>query len=393
MFIPRWVVPAVIAAALAGCGGGNTTAPSLSSVTSVNSASTAPSTPPTGGFTAMVVFGDSLSDNGAYTPAAMSAYSNAGFTGTLPYVMGGQFTVNPGPIWVTDVATSLGLSLSPNVVGYGGTYITSSWTPSASPVYCPFANCTDFAEGGSMISNASGIGHGSGALTIPVTQQLQNYLTQFSRFNSGQLVTMLAGNNDIFTALATVQAEVGSGVTQTVAVAQAQATVAGAADQLAGVAKTILADGASYEVVYTLPDSSVTPFGQSLTGGSTCDNRNASTPCYLLSNLVQVFNQRLIDDLQGSGVKMLDGYALLGDEVANPAKYGLTNASSMWCDPTLTSNTSLVCNANTPNTTAGASTSNLGTWLFADDVHPTPAGHQIIASATLAAMRGFGWIH
>ncbi|MDD5002067.1 MAG: SGNH/GDSL hydrolase family protein, partial [Thiomonas arsenitoxydans] len=156
-----------------------------------------------------------------------------------------------------------------------------------------------------------------------------------------------------------------------------------------------------YVMVYTLPDSSQTPFGRGLpyTGltppqtppaGYVCDNTNTGAPCYLLSNLVQVFNQRLLNDLQGQPVKVLDGYSLLNQEVTNPAQFGFTNVTTPWCNPATTS--SLLCNVNTPYAAAGASAANLGTWLFADTVHPTPAGYKIIASTTLQAMKGFGWI-
>ncbi|OZB45110.1 MAG: esterase [Thiomonas sp. 15-66-11] len=397
---------------LAGCGGGgNPSAPTLATVSSVNAQSTAPTAPPSGGFKAVVSFGDSLSDDGAYTLAAISTYgSQVPFTG-LPYPAGGQFTVNgvtvngvPTGNWVGDLAQSLNLAVSPNLIGYAGNYLNPlSTTPSTTPVYCPFgpaSNCYDFAQGGSMVSNPNGIGHSGGAMTIPVTQQVQNYLTQFTTFNSGQLVTVLAGNNDIFTALGTVSAQLAQGVPQATAVAQAQAAVGLAADQLAGVVQSILAKGGKYVLVYTLPDSSLTPFGRGLpyTGatppaappaGYVCNNLDPSQPCYLLSNLVQLFNQRLLNDLQGQPVKVLDGYSLLNQEMANPAQFGFTNVTTPWCDPATTS--SLLCNVNTPFAAAGASTANLGSWLFADSVHPTPAGYQVIANATLQAMKGFGW--
>jgi len=447
-----WIALALASAlGLAGCGGGggNPTPPSLASVSSVNAASKAPTAPPSGGFKQVVAFGDSLSDDGAYTLAALSVYGpdtsyNISFKG-LPYPAGGQFTVNGATSgnWTGVLAQSLNLSLTPNLIGYGSqtgvTYLGATGPTGPTPAFCAFsalpssgmANCTNFAQGGSMVSNPNGIGHSTGALTLPVTTQVQNYLAQFGgSFNSNQLVTVLAGNNDIFTALGTVSASVTQAVTQAVtsalqqnpkltqaqiaaiqstaqhdatsqAAAVAQATVAQAADQLAAQVNLITSKGAKYVLVYTLPDSSQTPFGRGLpyTGatppqappaGYVCDNTVTTTPCYLLSNLVQVFNQRLLNDLQGQPVKVLDGYGLLNQEIANPAQFGFTNVTTPWCDPATTS--SLLCNVNTPYTAAGASTANLGTWLFADSVHPTPAGYKIIANTTLQAMQGFGWI-
>jgi phospholipase/lecithinase/hemolysin len=405
-----FAVAAGAALLMAGCGGGgNPSAPSLSTVASVNAASTAPSAGPSGGFNNFVVFGDSLSDDGAYTLAAIGVYGTAvHFTG-LPYSEGGQFTVNGASTgnWTGVLAQTLGLSLTPNVIGYTVGGVTAYLTPggqttSQSSATCAFnsapagspKNCTDFAQGGSMVATADGIGHSTGALTFPVTQQLQNYLGEFGSFNSSQLISVLAGNNDIFSALSGVQTAIGSGVPQATAVAQAQAAVGVAADELAGVVKSILSNGGRYVMVYTLPDSSLSPFGQSLAGGTTCDNQNPQTSCYLLSNLVQVFNQRLLNDLQGQPVKMIDGYALLNQEIANPSSFGFTNVTTPWCDLSAASvnNTSLLCNVGTPATAYGASTSNLGTWLFADALHPTPAGYQVIANATLAQLRSFGWV-
>lgn len=438
MRYPIWTALALASAlALAGCGGGgSSSAPTLSTVSSVNASSKAPAAAPAGGFKAVVAFGDSLSDDGAYTLAAVSTYgAQVSFTG-LPYPAGGQFTVNGAATgnWTNVLAKSMGLGLTPNLIGYGTAqgpvYLTlqGPTSPGATPPFCAFSvqgPCTNFAQGGSMVSNPNGIGHSTGALTLPVTQQVQNYLTQFSTFTSGQLITVLAGNNDIFTALGNVSAQVTQAVTQAAtqaaqagtpltqaqiaavqqqatsqAVAVAQATVGAAADQLAGVVQNIIAKGGQYVLVYTLPDSSVTPFGRGLpyTGASppaappagyVCNNQDPTQPCYLLSNLVQVFNQRLTNDLQGQPVKMLDGFALLNQEMANPSQFGFTNTTTPWCNPATTS--SLLCNVNTPFTAAGATSANLSTWLFADSVHPTPAGYQVIANATLQAMKGFGW--
>ena len=444
-----WIALALASAlGLAGCGGGgNPSAPTLSTVASVNAASTAPNAPPSGGFKQMVVFGDSLADDGAYTVAALGVYgpgtqSNISFTG-LPYPAGGQFTVNgvtnasgkPVGNWTNQLAATLGIGLTPNIVGYYSpqagafTYLTpTGLTTTQSSAFCAFsappasgaATCTNFAQGGSMVATAAGIGNPmntvspGGAMTYPVTQQIQNYQAQFGSFNGNQLVTFLAGNNDIFAALSNVSAQVKQAVTQAVtqaaqsgtplttaqqaavqsqatsqAAAAAQAAVAGVADQLAAQVQLTVKNGAKYVLVFTLPDSSLTPFGQSLSGGTTCNNTDIHTPCYLLSNLVQVFNQRLLNDLQGMPVKVLDGFSLLNQEMANPSQFGFTNVTTPWCNPATTS--SLLCNAGTPNAAAGASTSNLNSWLFADTVHPTPAGYQVIANSTLQAMKGFGW--
>ena len=442
----RWAWALVAAMGLAACGGGgNPNPPTFATVASVNAASTAPATAPGGGFQQLVVFGDSLSDGGTYTPAAIAAYAGTGATAALTAFgaslyanpatalstagkEGGQFTVNPGPNWVTDLAASLGVAAPlPNQIGYGSVQaspgvftapifptVTCQAIAQVNPSVNP-ALCTDYAQGGSRVALQPGIGHytidastgqpyvdGSGqpyvsALTVPVTQQVGNYLSEFKAFNANQLIAVLAGNNDIFVALGSVSAKMAQGVPQGTAVAQAQSDVAAAADALAGVVQTILSNGGKYVVVYALPDSALTPFGQTLGGAATCNTLDATQPCYLLSSLVNVFNQRLLDDLQGMAVKMIDGQALLAQEIANPAQFGFTNTTTPWCSPltggsATSAPNSLLCNAATPNAAAGATVSDLGSWLFADDVHPTPAGYKVIADATASALKTFGWI-
>ena len=224
-----WVLALAATLGLAACGGGgNPSVPTLATVASVNASSTAPSTAPSGGFQQLVVFGDSLSDDGAYTLAAISTYGvapyNIPFTG-LPYSAGGQFTVNGvGNNWTTQLAAALSLNLTPNLIGFGSPsgplYLTSTSpvpTPSAAAATCSFnapqtgtglPSCTDYAQGGSMVQNPDGIGHSSGALTLPMTTQVQNYLAQYTSFNANQLITVLGGNNDIFTALSDVQPQI-----------------------------------------------------------------------------------------------------------------------------------------------------------------------------------------
>ena len=466
-----WTLALAATLGLAACGGGgNPSPPSLATVASVNAASTAPSSAPSGGFQQLVVFGDSLSDGGTYTPAAVLATQGSAAVASFGTALvadpanalttygaaGGKFTVNPGPIWVGDLATALGVPTPlPNEIGYGSVEIsTGVFSPTIFPTMtCQSIQqlnstvdpslCTDYAQGGSRVALQPGIGHytintttglpytdGSGqpyvsALTVPMTDQVTNYLTEFHSFNANQLVAVLGGNNDIFFALSNVQTQVTAAVTQAVtaavtanpslttaqidaikasttetataaAVTAAQTAVAQAADALSGLVQTVLDNGGKYVVVYTLPDSSLTPFGQSLSGGTTCNVQDPSTPCYLLSNLVNVFNQQLLNDLQGKAVKVLDGHALLAQEIANPAQFGLSNVTTPWCSPltggsSTSAPNSLMCSAATPNTAAGATTADLGSWLFADGVHPTPAGYAVIAGATHADLISFGW--
>ncbi len=413
-----------------------------------NTQSPAPHAPPNHGFTALVAFGDSLSDMGTYTVLAERTYGlgtsfNIPFTG-LPYPAGGQFTVNGAATgnWVGDLAQRLNLDITPNLVGYGGApgsrYLTPNGGFSRTPVFCPFgfqterhsAFCLDFAEGGAMVSDPMGIDHDQGALTLPLTQQVSQYLHQFHRFRPDQLVTVFGGNNDVLSAFTQFLVNITESVQQQVARAKqndptmgpvrqqeiatqalgqeyqtalvhAQHQIDQAADDLARLTLRIIEHGARYVLVYTLPDSAETPFGRGLPytlrdfpqpppAGYVCHASETLAPCRLLSLLVNRFNQRLLDNLQGKPVKIFDSHQLFKELVAHPGSYGFTHATVPWCSPKVPS--SLLCNLDTPNKTAGATVQDLSSWLFADDIHPTPAGYQVLADQTWSELERFGWI-
>ena len=128
----------------------------------------------------MVSFGDSLSDVGTYR------------IGPIAQAGGGRFTINPSvvttpSIWTEFVAAQLGLTSCAARNGYG-------------PVNIPVVGCRNYAQGGARVQNPAGTGHADGALTEPVVTQLANYATDngSANFTDKQLVTVLAGANDIF---------------------------------------------------------------------------------------------------------------------------------------------------------------------------------------------------
>ena len=141
----------------------------------------------------------------------------------------------------------------------------------------------------------------------------------------------------------------------------------------------LVGKGAKYVVVNNLPDLGSTPLGKSLPASSQT----------LVNGLVSAFNLALragIDGLEAN-VVYVDLYTVSVDQVANPGKYGITNATTPAC---LTTNalggTSLVCNgSNIPAT-------DVSHYLFADGVHPTPYGSSLIFKATTDAMVARGWL-
>ena len=329
-------------------------------------------------FKAVVVFGDSLSDVGAYAPAT-SATGN----GQPPYV-GGKFTTNSatGTVWVENIATALGLSITPYEVGYAGQSVT-----------CPSndGTCTGYAQGGSRVTNPAGIGNDSGALTRPMVTQIANHLSRFGSFKSTDLIFVYGGNNDAFVQLATFGAAVQGGATTDAALALTVGAMQTAATELVGYVKNqVLANGGAYVVVSNLPNSVYTPFGQTL------DSNGKA----VLTTLVNAFNQTLAAGLAGTSVLLLDSNTLYKQAYDNPSAYGITNNTETACDPdkistltggVVTSGTSLFCNstAGSPLNTLRDGASAL-TWQFADGVHPSTGGHKLISDQTLQFLRANG---
>jgi len=387
-------------------------------------------------FTSQVSFGDSLSDVGSYKE------------GVVATVGGGQFTINIAGTptnWTELTAAQFGLP-APCAArtglndGTAGTVPATVGVTYVMPV-TDHAGCTSYAQGGSRVTSQPGIGNaalGGIALTEPVATQISNHLAaNGGSFNGSEIVFVMAGANDVFfqialltpgaTAAATaavtaavpaqVPLEIAAGnctlaeastVCVTAAVATLTPTVgatafddyidankaaavpaldAAATDLLTDVNTLILANGAKYVTVVNIPDIGSTPQA-ALMGPKTKT---------LVNSMVDTFNTTLKNGLAGTAnVLLVDAYSASKDEVANPAKYNLTNVTDTACDlsfgvnPLATSTaegSSLACNSGNLKTGVAASDH----YLFADKVHPTPYGHALFATYVLQQMVSKGW--
>jgi phospholipase/lecithinase/hemolysin len=385
---------AIAALLLVACGGGDPDVPGS------GSPSGAPSTQ--GTFSAVVSFGDSLSDIGTYAPATSLAGD-----GTAPY-FGGKFTTNSDgatdPIWVQNLATTLGVIVTPAEVGFGGNSVKCP--AAANPALA--GTCTAYGQGGARVTDPNGIGKSGGALTVPMVTQIANHLARFTSFKDTDLILVYGGNNDVliqfgaFAATAAqIQADAAAGTitadqANTLlfnAQTAAQAEIKKAALELAGYVRTqILAKGGKYVAVMTLSDIVDTPFGQSLPA--------SARP--VLTDLSRVFNLWLRDGLTGQPVQLIDTFVLFKDAYTNPAKYGITNNTVPTCDPAkisaitggaVTDGSSLFCNSTPGAPYNGLRTgADVTTWQFADGVHPTTGGHKTISDAFTAQLVSFGWL-
>lgn len=323
-------------------------------------------------YTQVVSFGDSLSDVGTYKTATVNALG------------GGKYTVNGtgGTIWIERVAADRGLA-APCAAQVG----LASFGPLASFAQAPatVSGCFGYGQGGSRVTNPVGPGNAAlvalgdtggylGQLTVPVTTQMDRHLTaNGGRFSGSELVLVLAGGNDVFINLASIGTNPGQITAQ-----EAVTNMGTAGAELATLIKTkLLANGAKFVVVVTLPDVSQTPFAAT---------QSVQTQG-LINTMVTTFNGQLNAGLSGtSNVLYVDAYTQGRDQFARPAAYGLSNVAAPACNlAALPIATSLVC------TTASLIAGDTSRYAYADGVHPTPYGHQLISDYVLFRMSEVGW--
>jgi phospholipase/lecithinase/hemolysin len=115
------------------------------------------------------------------------------------------------------------------------------------------------------------------------------------------------------------------------------------------------------------------------------------------------FNTTLLAGLSGSSARIISSEAVFASVRANPSTFGLTNVTTPACATTAfnATGTSLLCNGSpaalfardsVPNFNGLAPGASASTYLFADTVHPTTAGHKILAEQIWTQLKNFGWI-
>jgi phospholipase/lecithinase/hemolysin len=304
----------------------------------------------------VVSFGDSLSDLGTHRWGAVEA------------VGGGRYTTNPGPIWVEEVATSFGVAIDRNRTGGAG-------NPSPQQL-----GGLGYAEGGARVAQLPGVGQNPSGISgipvestaLPVRQQISAHL-QRGPIPGSQLVLVWAGANDIFFQLGVFNQAVGIGIPQETALKTTVDAVVRAAGELAVDIKLLAAAGAERIVVLDAPDVALTPFG----------SKAPDAARLVMTTLVQTFNQTLGAGLADvAGVVRVDTSSRFREIRANPSAFGLTNVDSPACVLTPQQTSSLYCTAS--NLVAPDAASR---YLFADDIHPTTAGHSQIAELVLQKLK------
>ena len=333
-------------------------------------------------YTKLVTFGDSLSDVGSYGVGIVAAFG------------GGKYTINGSDEslnWTELLATTIGVDpLCPAQTGL------NSIAELGGPV--PVVNhdgCYSYAQGGARVTEPWGPGNinllinfgdpngALGQLTDPVKNQIQRHLDAVGgSFAAGDLVTVLAGGNDLFMNVAAYGSMLAGGVPEDQAHEAVVAAMELAGTELAGYVKDqIVAKGATRVVVVNVPNASKSP-------------AFAGTPTAALADeLVTKYNAMLAAGLAGTGdhVLQVDAYTVSTDQANNPAQYGLTNVTTPACDLEVALAdlpTSLVCTVDT----LAVSVEQAMTYEYADTVHPTPYGYKLLAQLVTQEMAKKGWL-
>ena len=285
-------------------------------------------TAPPGGFSTLYAFGDSLSDAGNISAATL------GLLPASPYSEG-RFT--NGNVWVQDVSQSLGLP----------------------PVAPSLRGGTDYAYGGAETGQTAA--HVANPSDLP--SQVAQFVAHIPAASSHALYTVWAGSNDVLDIANSTETP-----------AQQQAAVQQAATNETVAIDGLIAHGAKDLVVMGVPDLGKTPYEMA---------RPASDAA--ASVLAQSFNRDLGSALQtivasgAASINYVDTYGLLDTAAAHPAAAGFTNVTQ----PVWTGNLS-----NPSSGTLAATGAAQNGYLFFDNLHPTAAGHELLASAVTRTLTG-----
>jgi outer membrane lipase/esterase len=281
-------------------------------------------------YTGLVVFGDSLSDDGnnaialgaTRTPTPIAGPT---FIPTFPYAPANDYS--NGPVWVQPFAAALGINLTPSLAGG-----------------------TDYAFGGAR----------SGPLGPGFPPSLLNQVGMFLTATGGtaaasNLYVVAGGGNDARDAfqLAATGGNPAALINQYV-----QSTMQ--------ILNTLITAGARDLLFVNIPDIGKTPAIQALQAVNPALPVAASQ---LAATMNAALDAALVAFPLSPNVHLfeLDAYALVNNVFANPAAFALNNATA-------------ACGAS-----AACIASPSGTFFW-DGIHPTTAGHAVIARAALQAI-------
>lgn len=283
-----------------------------------------------GPFSALYVFGDSLSDNGNLSTFA------GGLGLTAPVTPYDPQSASNGNVAAEYLAQALGLSLTP---GFG---------PLPGNNYAVIGAATGPVNGVENVVQAAFPG-----LPFPPTglgTQVGSFLVELGMqpIDSNALFFIWAGANDLFLDATTTTAQT-------------------AAARIDVAVQTLYARGARNFLIPNLPDLGRTP------GGTTAQGTASATFNLTLAGLL---GQRAL--LPGMNLIQFDTFAFFNNVIASPGTFGFTNVDdACFQDPLPGTQLGLV---------PGSTCANPNQYLFWDDVHPTAAAHRQLGQAFARAV-------
>jgi outer membrane lipase/esterase len=344
-------------------------------------------------FDNVVVFGDSLSDNG-----------NLSIAEQLPFAPS-RFTTNPGLVGMEHVADFYGVTLTPSLTGgtdfaFGGAGVinNSPGTPSTVPTLPTQLQAYLAATGGKADPNAlySVWGGANDLFYAATSAQAAATAQELIQENIQAQVQLAIANsvipNDpdaiaaftaqitpVVTQQVTAQVEAAAGVSTLMDAAQAQASLQQAAQAELQLISQLGQAGAKRVIVFNLPDVGQAP-------SSLAQGPEAAAQ---VTGLSIVYNSALNAGLAQTGVDIIpiDTFGLIHEVIADPSRYGFTNVTDAACGLT---STSLLCGpegSGAPFTYAPGAEQ---TYLFADGVHPTTAAHALLGQYVVSVIQAPG---
>lgn len=303
-----------------------------------------------------VVFGDSLSDPGNLFAATAGAKPPA------PYV-GGHFS--NGPTWAEMIAPPDNTFFSPGVGGnvnyaFGGARTDALGGLNGLPV---------------VPGSTFGVADPSVNAPPGLPTQVSSFLNRGGTYAPKDTVFVWGGANDVFNLFDTAPGGANDPTKPGFVVpdiASIASTAASAASNILGLAAQVYAAGAKTMVILNLPDLGLSPA-----------YNTDPTASAIGSFYTNTFNQALDAGLAavkaalpGLKLVLVDIASAFAAVVSNPAAFGLSNVEQ-------------ACIA--VNACVGGTPDIQNSYLFWDSVHPTTAGHAIIAQTvqqTLIAVPG-----
>lgn len=284
-------------------------------------------------FNGLYVFGDSLADGGN-NAAVFDSQAGPGVlrtptplagpdVPTFPYAPAG--TYSNGRVWVDYLADSLGLALTPSVLGG-----------------------TNYAFGGARTGP-----QGSGGFPFSLREQVgMAFGAPGATAPGGALYVVEGGGNDARDVLNVAL----SGADPT-------ALIQGYAANVASILSTLSAKGANHFLLWNVPDIGKIPSVAAFGPGASAA---ASGLVGLMNQALKFALAQLPSDVT-DGLHFFDAFQAFNDVVAKPAGYGFFDVTS-------------------PCAASAACIADPTGVLFWDGIHPTTAGHQVLARLALAEL-------